>query len=284
MIQIKLNYDIKEDMSSFLYAEKMDTTNLSEVTGISRITLEEILNGKFPTNEAVYEKFYSYLYLKKYRLNKTKEEFLKESGSNILFHGSKRGLETISLNGSRKNCDFGNGFYLGETYSQALSFIYEKDNSSVYSFSYNPKGLNFKRLECNLEWMLIICYYRDSLVQYKNHPLIQKFLHKLDGVDVIVAPIADNRMFYIMTEFMDGNISADVALHSLSASSLGFQYVFRSEKALQALTPIEKYYISLPERENCKAIFRERALEIDTKLKLAKREYQGGSYVEDILK
>lgn len=101
---------------------------------------------------------------------------------------------------------------------------------------------------------------------------------------MIIAPIADNKMFYIMTQFTDGEINADVALHSLSASKLGLQYIFKTEKALNNLTPIERYYLSVPEREDCQRLLNERSLEIDTKLKMAKREFKSGLYIEELLK
>lgn len=132
--------------------------------------------------------------------------------------------------------------------------------------------------------MLVICYYRGWLSEYVSKPHIKKMLKELDNIDLIIAPIADNRMFYIMREFVDGDITANAALHSLSASSLGLQYVFRSEKSLEALEPIEKYYISKPEWERQRKLFEERALKIDTKLRLAKREYRDGPYIEEILK
>ena len=102
--------------------------------------------------------------------------------------------------------------------------------------------------------------------------------------DVIIAPIADNKMFYVMAQFVDGEINADVALHSLSASKLGQQYVFKTSKAIGRLKLIEKCYLSKPEREECRKRLIERGFEIDTKLKLAKREYKTGLYIEEILK
>lgn len=76
----------------------------------------------------------------------------------------------------------------------------------------------------------------------------------------------------------------DVALHSLSASKLGRQFIIKTENALQHLVPIEKYYLSDPEREDCRKRLNERSYEIDTKLKLAKREFKTGLYIEEILK
>jgi len=213
-----------------------------------------------------------------------KEELLKEKYQNVLFHGSKKGLSEITISGSRENCDFGNGFYLGETYDQALSFICEKDGSSVYSFRYSIDDLKIKNFDCSMEWMLAICYNRRTLGEYGNNPTVNKIIKEIEESDVIIAPIADNKMFYIMAQFTDGEINADVALHSLSASSLGLQYVFKTDKAIKKLHPIEKYYVCMPEREDCRKRLIERGYEIDTKLKLAKREYKTGPYIEELLK
>ena len=87
-----------------------------------------------------------------------------------------------------------------------------------------------------------------------------------------------------MAQFTDGEINADIALHSLSASSLGLQYIFKTDKALKNIEPIEKYYISIPEREDCISRLVERGYEIDTKLKFAKREFKNGLYIEELLR
>ena len=201
-----------------------------------------------------------------------------------MFHGSKFGLSEVTVFGSRDNCDFGKGFYLGETYSQALSFVCEKEKSCVYSFGYSLADLKIKRFECDLEWMLAICYYRGTLKEFQLNSMIDRVVADIEEADVIIAPIADNKMFYVMAQFTEGEINADVALHSLSASKLGRQFIFKTEKALQKLVPIEKFYLSNPEREDCRRVLNERSYEIDTKLKLAKREFKTGLYIEEILK
>ena len=154
----------------------------------------------------------------------------------------------------------------------------------MYSFQYDLDNLKIKKFECNLEWMLAICYFRGSLKEYSSNIKIQNIISEVEKADVIIAPIADNKMFYIMSQFTDGDINTDVALHSLSASNLGLQYIFKTEKALQKLIPIEKYYLSNLEKESCRKVLNERSYEIDTKLKLAKREFKNGLYIEEILK
>ena len=120
--------------------------------------------------------------------------------------------------------------------------------------------------------------------EYESHDKICKIVSEIENADVVIAPIADNKMFYIMAQFTEGDINTDVALHSLSASKLGLQYIFKTEKAIEKLIPIERYYISMPEREDCRKSLIERGFEIDTKLKLAKREFKSGLYIEEILK
>ena len=132
--------------------------------------------------------------------------------------------------------------------------------------------------------MLAICYFRGTLGAFSRSEEVGRIIAEAEKADVIIAPIADNKMFYIMDQFTDGEINADVALHSLSASSLGSQYVFKTEKALEKLIPIERYYLCMPEREECRARLNERSYEIDTKLKLAKREFKNGLFIEEILK
>ena len=65
-----------------------------------------------------------------------------------------------------------------------------------------------------------------------------------------------------------------MAIHSLSASRLGLQYIIKTDRALRNLVPIERYYLSVPERKDCRSALIERGYEIDTKLKLAKREFK----------
>jgi len=283
MIKVACDYNIKEDIGFILESEKINNIEFAERTKVSRTTLEGIVK-KGIARDDVCEKIYAYAYNNKYRINSVKEELIKEKYRDVLFHGSKKGLSEISISDSRENCDFGKGFYLGETYNQALSFVCEKEKSCVYSFRYSLLDLKIKKFECDLEWMLAICYYRGTLGEYVSNSMVREIVNEIEKADIVIAPIADNKMFYIMAQFTEGEINADVALHSLSASKLGRQFIFKTEKALQNLVPIEKYYLSVPERKDCRKVLNERSYEIDTKLKQAKRGFKTGLYIEEILK
>ena len=282
-MKIDCEYRIREDVGFIIEAEGINKLELSETTGISRTTLDSIEKKGFTTNE-VCEKLYSYIYKQNYRLNSVKEELIKEKYRNVLFHGSKYGLSEVTVTGSRNHCDFGNGFYLGQTYNQALSFVCEYDNASVYSFRYSFEGLRIIEFDCSLDWMLAICFFRGTIKEYAESSMVQGIVRRIEDADVVIAPIADNKMFYVMSQFAEGEINADVALHSLSASALGLQYIIKTERALKKCTPIEKHYLSIPEREDCRKTLIERGYGIDTKLKLAKRQFKEGLYIEELLK
>ena len=92
---------------------------LSERTKVSRTTLD-VIEKQGKARDDVCEKIYAYAYESKYRINSVKEELIKEKYRDVLFHGSKNGLSEVAISGSRDNCDFGKGFYLGETYKSSI--------------------------------------------------------------------------------------------------------------------------------------------------------------------
>jgi len=281
----KLTYTIKNDIEFYMEASGLKKDEIFEVLQISKSTLYEILSNK-PTTDDVCEKVYSAIYKNKIHLNSVKSELLQEiSSDKVLFHGSKTGLSKITYNGSRENCDFGKGFYLGETYRQALSFVCENEKSSIYSFCLKTKNLKIYEFNVDLDWMLAICYFRKTLPDiYCHNSKIQEIIKRIDKADLIIAPIADNRMFYIMSKFSSGEINEDVAKHSLSALDLGKQYILKTTKAINNLKPQERFYLSSYEKVQEKINQTTRSMEVDTKLKLCMRKYKDGLYIDEVLK
>lgn len=275
----QLDYTLRSDMEFLVEAESIQIDKLSDSLGISKSGIYQNRASR-----GALERFYAYAYRRGFRLNSVKEDLLKESsGEKILFHGSKAGLKVVSCEGSRSNRDFGRGFYLSEAYDNALAFVCDSGDSCVYSFSCDLGGLRIQRFGTSLDWMLAICHHRGMLPE-SGSPVVREILERIGNADVIAAPIADNRMFYVMSLFAEGDITADAAIHSLSASKLGLQYVFKTDRSIRALRPIERYYICDQEKSDCRSRLAGRAAEIDTKLKLAKREFRNGPYIEEILK
>ena len=281
-------YSFKKDVEALSEIERQSISNdLKKQLGISLPVLLSS-NEEF-ISDSTLMKFYEWLYQNGYRLNKTKIEFLTEdlqAGHSLLFHGSKYGFDKIDPCGGRPKADFANGFYCSEFYQSALSFVCDLPASSVFVFDFSLSyELKVENFNCNRDWMLAICYFRGMLGAYSEHPLIKEQIDRVQAADLIVAPIADNRMFAIMGQFANGDITDIEAQHALSASRLGKQYVFKTPKAVSCLSFCERLFLSDGEKSHCALVQEDSAREIRTKLKLAKRKFKGqGDYIEDILK
>ena len=155
----------------------------------------------------------------------------------------------------------------------------------MYFLDFDESGLKRKKYSVNRDWMLTIAYYRGTLEQYENHPLIRKLVAESKSGDYIIAPIADNRMFQIINSFIAGEITDEQCKHCLAATNLGNQYVFTSDRAAKKLKVLERSYISANEREYYKRIRNEDTKLGDDKVKLARIQYRGkGRYIDEILK
>ena len=283
-----MNYNFSEDLKSIREILGLSQSELAEQIGVEQVTISRNELGKTQASPPFLESVYSYAFDKKVKLNKLKEMLWRDDlGSNrkVLFHGAKSEIDgEISVYYGRKNNDFGQGFYTGESYEQAISFVSGFDHSSVYYFSFDDKNLKCKKYEVNQDWMMTIAYYRGTLDEYKNHPKIQSLVQESRDCDYIIAPIADNRMFQIINSFIAGELTDEQCKHCLAATNLGMQYVFISEKAVSQVKMIERCYISNSEREYFKNIRLEESKLGDDKVRLAKRQYRGqGRYIDEIL-
>lgn len=282
------DYDFQTDLLQAEAALGLSKNEIAEQVGVQRQTLNLWERGLFVPDRLSFEAFYSFLYRKGIRLNAIKAQLAQEENPScrILFHGSKAGLiGPLSLEKSGPSKDFGPGFYCGESLEQSVSFVASFPTSSAYLFAFEGTGLNSVSFSLSQEWMLGLAYFQGRLGKYGSHPLIQKIVAKISAADVIQAPIADNRMFEIIGEFIDGEITDEQCKHSLAATNLGNQYVFLSEKALGRLRPLFHCYLCLPEKEACRAEKDEQSLLGADKVKIARAKYKGqGSYIEDILR
>ena len=283
-----MNYHFSDYLKAIREILGITQTELAKRIGVQQVTLSRNELGKTVASERLLEQVYSFAFDNGIKLSRLKEMMWLEnlkSGHKLLFHGAKSEIQgKISIKRSRTNNDFGQGFYTGERYDQAISFVSGFDRSSIYYLDFDETGLKCKQYKVDQEWMLTIAYYRGKLDEYRDHPVVKRLLNKVRNCDYIVAPIADNRMFQIINSFIAGEITDEQCKHCLAATNLGNQYVFTSEKAARKLKILERSYISSSEREHYKGLRAEDAKLGDDKVKLARRQYRGkGKYIDDIL-
>ena len=271
--------------------ELLDITakDLADNIGVTPTTISRWRKREEQVSSSNLNAFYNFAFRKGIRLNKIKEQLFKEAcGSNsiILFHGAKTYIDgRISIEKSKSTNDFGRGFYCGESLEQSAMFVANYPESSLYILEFDKTDLSYTQLNVDRDWMLLIAYFRNKLNDYAKHPVILDLLSKLEGVDYIVAPIADNRMFEIIDSFIDGEITDVQCQHCLSATNLGNQYVFVTDKALSQLQILRHCYLASDEKSYYLSYKQEESRVGNDKVKVARKKYRGkGEYIEDILK
>ena len=165
----------------------------------------------------------------------------RKSNSNevILYHGSKDGIIGNILPISRDKCDFGRGFYLGTDKIQPLTLICNEDNPFFYKIKLDKSDLKILNIDVTLDWAMLIAYFRGYIDNIKDSPIYNKYSTLTNGYDVIVGPIADDRMYRVITSFFTREITDIQLMNSLSALKLGFQYVCKTNKACEKLQILE---------------------------------------------
>lgn len=285
-----MDFRAAEDIETVIDLLELSIDEFAKELAVSRVTVNNWLSGRKDISEKNMSAFYEYTFHKRIRLNKIKEQLYTEelTGKSeiLLFHGAKEKIQgKLRLDCSKRRNDFGNGFYCGESLEQSAMFVATFPLASLYMLKFNCVGLKKREFGVSRDWMLMIAYFRERLGEYANSEMINRLLKENAGIDYIVAPIADNRMFEIIDQFIDGEITDVQCQHCLSATNLGNQYVFVSQKALDQIEILERCYLADAEKESY-LNSRQESYEVNQdKIKIVRKQYRGqGNYIEDILK
>lgn len=268
----------------------MSDEEISSFIGVSRMSLNRWKNGKVIPNDETLEKMYNSFYDSGINLNRIKEEMYEsslEKNHTLLFHGTKlelNGDPSIEYSDDKK--DFGKGFYLGESFEQSASFVVGYKKSSIYIFDFNRTNINIKEFNVSKEWMILIAYFRGRLEEYKDSNYIKELLNNIKNIDVIIAPIANNTMYTILDDFINGKITDLQCLNALSANRLGKQYVFLNDNVInKSLKMLERCFYCEHERNDYESLKLKENEIGKNKVIIALREFAGkGKYIEELLK
>lgn len=283
-----MEFNFIQDMEIVLELTGLSMDAFAEELGVSRMTVNNWLSGKKDISEKNIASFYEYTFRKGIRLNLIKEQLYREEtppASVLLFHGAKTKIEgALRTDCGKKRNDFGPGFYCGESLEQSAMFVATYPTSSLYMLRFCPDGLLGKEFGVSRDWMLLIAYFRERLGAYGDSEVVRKLTQSVEGLDYIVAPIADNRMFEIIDQFIDGEITDEQCRHCLSATNLGKQYVFLTEAALGQVELLERCFLTEAEKEFY-LFSRQAGYEMNRdKVKVARRQYRdAGKYIEEMM-
>lgn len=166
-------------------------------------------------------------------------EALAEPRRLILFHGSKEGLKGEIKPNSRRQCDFGQGFYMGNDVRQALCRVADFNEPVLYVISLDTAGLELKDIKPDIDWALTVAYNRGKMKGFELTKCYRKYSAMAEGKDLLIGSIANDRMFYVLDNFFQGNLTDAALVASLKTLDLGKQYVALSHKACEQIK-IEK--------------------------------------------
>ena len=240
--------DIMQDLIKKIRSHmNMNQTEFAELLNVTFATVNRWENGRALPNKLAQDKIYDLC--KEYDVpvyDMILEKIAAASGSVeldkgrvLLYHGSKSGIEGDIAPKSRKQCDFGEGFYMGTEPSQALTLICDYESAKFYIVSISVDNLAVLDVPADLEWAMIVAYHRGRMEKIKGTPFYSKYQEMAKDKDLIIGSIANDRMFFVIDNFFIGNITDAALINSLSALELGKQYVAVTRKGCDAVR-IEK--------------------------------------------
>ena len=171
-----------------------------------------------------------------------------EEGRVLLYHGSKSGINGSIQPISRKQCDFGSGFYMGTEPVQALTLICDFENSKFYIVSVDMNELAQLDVPPDIDWAMLVAFHRGKMEKIKDTSFYNKYRSMAQNKDLVIGNIANDRMFFEIDNFFVGTITDAALVNSLSALQLGRQYVAVSQKACDAVRIEKEITISHLER------------------------------------
>lgn len=157
-----------------------------------------------------------------------------------LYHGTNVDFEAIDLQKSKKNKDFGQGFYLSPDWEQAKLMAENKfallgGTSHVLVYECPDNILENEELKIKVfpryseEWARFILLNRNKSSEKKQHEY-----------DIVYGPIADDKVGLQIKFYEQKFISLEVLLERLKFVHTTFQYYFGSTKALSFLERIHE--------------------------------------------
>ncbi|MEE1304230.1 MAG: DUF3990 domain-containing protein [Agathobacter sp.] len=234
----------------------MNQTEFAERLNVTFATVNRWENGRALPNKLAQDKIYDLC--KEYKvpvydmvlekIEAASESIELEKGRMLLYHGSKSGIEGDIAPKSRKQCDFGEGFYMGTEPSQALTLICDYESAKFYIVSISVEDLAVLDVPADLEWAMIVAYHRGRMEKIKGTPFYSKYQEMTKDKDLVIGSIANDRMFFVIDNFFIGNITDAALINSLSALELGKQYVAVTQRGCDAVRIEKEISISYLEK------------------------------------
>lgn len=282
------DYQVATDIKLVREMRGLSKSLLAKELKIDVSTVSRWETGSIDISRDRCEAFYNYAFRHGVLLNQIKEQFYKEnlhtSSERLLFHGAKRKISgSIRYDAGRANNDFGKGFYCGESLMQSALFVSNFSESCIYMVDFDMADLRGETYHVDTEWMLTIALFRGRLDEYRNNAYLQQLYSKVEEADYIIAPIADNRMYEVIEDYISGEITDEQCRHALAATDLGLQFVMKSQAATDSVVVKERCYLCEAEKQYYQEMRDGNQRASADKVKAARIQYRGkGKYIDEV--
>lgn len=270
----------------------MSQSEFAERLNVTFATVNRWENGRTVPNKLAQSKMYDLCKQKSVPVYDMTLEKIAEAAKSIkleknrilLYHGSKTGIEGVIEPKSRKQCDFGKGFYMGTEPSQALTLICDYEKSRFYIVSICTDQLVQLDVPADIDWAMLVAYHRGRMEKINGTPFYNKYRDMASHKDLIIGSIANDRMFFVIDNFFIGNVTDAALINSLAALQLGKQYVAVSQKGCDAVRIESEVSFSYLERLFIKDVAEEnRVRGISLANDICKNYRREGMFFDEIL-
>ena len=267
-------------------------TEFAEQLNVTFQTVNRWENGRAVPNKLAQSKMFDFCREKHVpvydmtlkRIAEESEAIKLDADRVLLYHGSKSGIEGPIEPKSRKQCDFGKGFYMGTDPGQALTLICDYEKSKFYIVSVSVDKLAHIEVPADIDWAMLVAYHRGKMEKINSTPFYNKYRVMTLNKDLIIGSIANDRMFFVIDNFFVGNVTDMALINSLSALQLGKQYVAVSQKGCDSVHIEVEVELSYLERLFMKEVAEEnRARGISLANDICKNYRREGMFFDEIL-
>lgn len=272
---------------------KMSQSEMAKKIGVSFATINRWENGRSVPTRLAEEKLYEMceefnIPVYDMIIEKAEREasgIKTEKNRILLYHGSKSGIKGGIAPISREKCDFGKGFYMGDDIRQPLTLICGFEESRLYVVSIDTEGLSTVEIPTNIDWAMLVAYHRGKMEKIKGSDFYNKYASFTNGKDLVIGSIADDRMFFVLDNFFQENITDMALLDSLSALRLGRQYVAITEKACRRIKIEKEIQLSFFEKTVIGKMSEDnRQRGISMANEICRKHRRDGRYFDEIIK
>lgn len=267
-------------------------TEFAEQLNVTFQTVNRWENGRAVPNKLAQSKMFDFCREKHVpvydmtlkRIAEESEAIKLDADRVLLYHGSKSGIEGPIEPKSRKQCDFGKGFYMGTDPGQALTLICDYEKSKFYIVSVSVDKLAHIEVPADIDWAMLVAYHRGKMEKINSTPFYNKYRVMTLNKDLIIGSIANDRMFFVIDNFFVGNVTDMALINSLSALQLGKQYVAVSQRGCDSVHIEAEVELSYLERLFMKEVAEEnRARGISLANDICKNYRREGMFFDEIL-